>query len=234
MDSQTKTKAVNLEDLQISVREVFNKGFGNSGTCSTAAATPAKEVTLGTIFSLVTGCTLLVKFTHGITSENSTLAVTHTVNGSSVTETAKPIYLNGAALAPRVIPEGAILILRYNGTQFDIVAGAGSGTPEVEIGGTTPVDDVKLFVDEDADPSDSDLLDFYTQEETDAMIADTVHLSAQTLTEAQKAQARDNIGVVGSGFQVTTDETTGTDIFTALGTATITHDDTTGADVFSF
>lgn len=196
MDSQTKTKAVNLEDLQISVREVFNKGFGNSGTCTTAAATPAKEVTLGTIFSLVTGCALLVKFTHGITSENSTLAVTHTVNGSSVTETAKPIYLNGTALAPRVIPEGAILILRYNGTQFDIVAGAGSGTPEVEIGGTTPVDDVKLFVDEDEDPAVT--LDVYTRQETDAMIADTVHVSAQTLTDAQKEQARTNIGAIAA------------------------------------
>lgn len=128
MDSQTKTKAVNLEDLQISVREVFNKCFGNSGTCTTAAATPAKEVTLGTIFSLVTGCALLVKFTHGITSENSTLAVTHTVNGSSVTETAKPIYLNGTALAPRVIPEGAILILRYNGSQYDIIGGGGQAS----------------------------------------------------------------------------------------------------------
>jgi len=40
--------------------------------------------------------------------------------------------------------------------------------------------------------------------------------------------------VVTSGFRITTDETTGTDIFTAVGGATVTHDDTTGADVFSF
>lgn len=128
MDSQTKTKAVNLEDLQISVREVFNKGFGNSGTCTTAAATPAKEVTLGTIFSLVTGCTLLVKFTHGITSENSTLAVTHTVDGASVTETAKPIYLNGSALEANIIQAGASIMLRYNGSQYDIIGGGGQAS----------------------------------------------------------------------------------------------------------
>ena len=103
---------------------------------------------------------------------------------------------------------------------------------EVEIGHTSPTEDVKLFIDEDADPAVS--IDVYTRAQVDAKVADTVHLSAQTLTEAQKAQARDNIGVVGSGFQVTTNETTGTDVFTALGTATITHDDTTGADVFSF
>lgn len=195
MDSQTKTKAVNLEDLQISVREVFNKGFGNSGTCTTAAATPAKEVTLGTIFSLVTGCALLVKFTHGITSENSTLAVTHTVNGSSVTETAKPIYLNGAALEANIIQAGASILLRYNGTQFDIIGGAGSGN-EVEIGETAPVGNPKLFVDEDEDPAVA--FDVYTRQDTDAMIADTVHVSAQTLSEAQKAQARTNIGAIAA------------------------------------
>ena len=42
---------------------------------------------------------------------------------------------------------------------------------EVEIGDTAPTGDPKIFVNESADPSDSDLLDFYTQEETDAMIA---------------------------------------------------------------
>lgn len=40
--------------------------------------------------------------------------------------------------------------------------------------------------------------------------------------------------VVRSGFSLSTDETTGTDIFTPLGVATITHDDTTGGDSFDF
>ena len=235
------TKAVNLEDLQISVREVFNKGFGNSGTCTTAAATPAKTVTLGTIFSLVTGCTLLVKFTHGITSENSTLAVTHTVNGSSVTETAKAIYLNGASVDPDVVPEGAILILRYNGTQYDIIGGAGNKVDWSGVAGLGEYEGTAEYPDFDAE-------------------TDTVHVTPQTLTEAKKTQARANIGAevitynsttntlqktVGStttdicplgqsGFVITTDETTGTDTFTAIGGATITVDDETGTDIFTF
>ena len=44
----------------------------------------------------------------------------------------------------------------------------------------------------------------------------------------------DIVQLVTSGFRITTDETSGTDIFTAVGGATVTHDDTTGADVFSF
>lgn len=128
MADTTESKAISLEDLEISIIEVFNKVFGNSGTCSTAADTAAKTVTLGTIFSLDNGCMMLVKFTNGITSENSTLAVTHTtLAGTTVTENAKPIYLNGAALEAGVIQEGALLILRYNGTQFDIISCAGSG-----------------------------------------------------------------------------------------------------------
>lgn len=130
MNETTKTKAINLEDLQLSVQDIYNRGgFGNVGTCNTAAATAAKAVTLGTIFSLSTGCVLLIKFTNGIESENSTLAITHTtLAGTTVTEDAKPIYLNGAALEANIISSGAILILRYNGTQFDIIGGGGQAS----------------------------------------------------------------------------------------------------------
>ena len=130
MNETTKTKAINLEDLQLSVQDIYNRGgFGNVGTCNTAAATAAKAVTLGTIFSLSTGCVLLIKFTNGIESENSTLAITHTtLAGTTVTENAKPIYLNGAALEANIISSGAILILQYNGTQFDIIGGGGQAS----------------------------------------------------------------------------------------------------------
>ena len=37
-----------------------------------------------------------------------------------------------------------------------------------------------------------------------------------------------------SGFVITTDETTGTDIFTAVGSAMVSHNDETGADEFVF
>ena len=157
---------------------------------------------------------ILVTFTNGITSANSTLAVTHTtLAGTTTTETAKPIYLNGAALLSDVITPNSTVFLRYNGTQFDLVGGAGEGSPNSVLVG--------------------DYSGSATYPTFDPML-DTVHTKAQTLTEAQKLQARTNIGVVGSGFQVSTDETTGTDTFTALGTATITHNDTTGADEFAF
>ena len=122
MDSQTKTKTVNLEDLQISIQDVHNKSFGNIGTCATAAATAEKTVTLGTTFSLVAGANVLLKFTNGISCENATLAVTHTtLDGTTVTESAKPIYYRGSALFAGLVAAGDMLLLRYNGTQFDVV-----------------------------------------------------------------------------------------------------------------
>lgn len=122
MDEQTKAKGISLEDLQISVQDVLNKGLGNVGTCSTAAATAAKAVTLGTTFELVTGATILVTFTNGISVANATLAVTHTpIGGSQTTETAKAIYYRGAALGADMVKTGARVLLRYNGTQFDII-----------------------------------------------------------------------------------------------------------------
>lgn len=129
MNSTTKEKAVNMEDMQRHTRKLFNKGLGNYGTCSTAAATAAKEVTLGNTFILTAGATILVKFTNGISVANATLAVTHTPIGASqaTTETAKAIYLNGSALAAGVIPSGAEVILRYDGTNFNIIGGAGGG-----------------------------------------------------------------------------------------------------------
>lgn len=209
MDLQTQTKTVNLEDLQISIQDVFNKGYGNIGVCSTAAGTATKEVTLGTIFSLVSGATVLVKFTYGITVANATLAITHTPLGSElpVTETAKPIYLNGAALEAKVIPAGAILILRYNGTQFDVVGGAGVGAPEVEIGETAPEDDVKLFVDEDDDPPAS--FDVYTREQTDGLLDGKVSnpIELTSLSGDYTFSEGDTI-VVGTGLYKCTAEST--------------------------
>lgn len=122
MDESTKAKTVNMEDMQAHTRVLHNKGIGSSGTCSTAAATAAKAVTLGTTFELVTGATILVTFTNGISVAGATLAVTHTpIGGSQTTETAKAIYYRGAALGADMVKAGARVLLRYNGTQFDII-----------------------------------------------------------------------------------------------------------------
>lgn len=122
MDTTVKDKSVKLGELQVHSQKLFNKGIISEGTCSTAAATAAKEVTLGTTFELVTGATLIVKFTNAISVASATLAVTHTdLDGTTTTETAKPIYYRGAALAKNLVAAGDRLILRYNGTQYDIM-----------------------------------------------------------------------------------------------------------------
>lgn len=58
--------------------------------------------------------------------------------------------------------------------------------------------------------------------------------STHKLTMVKNSVSSDIVEIVTSGFQLTTNETTGADVFTAVGTATITNDTTTGADVFTF
>lgn len=210
MDSTTKAKTVNLEDLQASQQQSLNKGVGNSCVCSTAAATAAKEVTLGTTFSLVSGAMILVTFTNGITSANSTLAVTHTtLAGTTTTETAKPIYLNGAALPSDVITPNSTVFLRYNGTQFDLVGGAGEGSSDT------------AYVGESEGQAGAAGFDPQT---------DTVHVTEQTLSSTQKAQARTNIDVYSkaeiSALRAPSYSPT-TKLMTFPATATFGYDSTT-------
>ena len=85
-------------------------------TCSTAAATQAKEATCAD-FALRTGAIIAVKFTYANTVANPTLNVNSTG--------AKAIYLNGSA-----IPEanwwkaGDVVTLVYNGTYWYVADGA--------------------------------------------------------------------------------------------------------------
>lgn len=240
MNQDVKEKLISVEDMQSGLRETYNVGIGNEGVCSTAADTAAKTVTLGTTFSLTAKATIIVTFTHGITVDNATLAVTHTtLAGTTVTETAKPIYLKGAALEGGTVEAGSTLILRYDGTNFNIIGGIGEGGPDAAYVGD---------YDSSAGAPGFDAF------------ADTVHVTEQTLNETKKAQARANIGaevisydpstgmlrktvgdtttgivsIVNSGFDLMHDSDTGTDTFTAIGTATLTHDDETGTDEFVF
>lgn len=240
MTDAEKTKAIDLEGLQRGSKDVLNVGIGNEGTCSTAADTAAKAVTLGTIFALTNKATLIVTFTNGISVANATLAVTHTtLAGTTTTETAKPIYLKGAPLEADKVEAGTTLILRYDGSHFNIIGGVGEGDP-----------DSAVFDDYDSTAASPDF---------DAYL-DTVHVTEQTLNETKKAQARANIGaevitynpstgmlektvggsttgivnIVNSGFDLMHDSETGTDTFSAIGTATITHDNETGTDRFVF
>lgn len=91
------------------------EGIIGKGTCSTAAATAAKEVTVSNKFTLSEGALLVVKFTNGISVANATLSVN--------SGTAKPIYYRGAPIIAGLIEENDIVWLKYNGSQFEIIGG---------------------------------------------------------------------------------------------------------------
>ena len=106
-------ESINVSGLKATMKDAGNIGLFNEATCSTAAETAAKEVTKPTSFTLTTGATIIVKFTNAITVASATLNV-----GSTG---AKAIYYRGAALAANRVAAGDRLILKYNGTQFDII-----------------------------------------------------------------------------------------------------------------
>ncbi len=162
MTEEVKKKSVNMEDMAAYAKILHNKGVGNNATCSTAGSTAAKEVTMGTTFDLVAEATILVKFANAITVANATLKVaTPTVQMADAV--AKPIFYCGVALGANLIKAGMTVMMRYDGTNWNIVG---------------------------------------------------------DLTK--------------SGFIITNDETSGTDTFTAIGSAEITPNDTTGVDAFTF
>lgn len=134
MTTDEKRKTVNLEDMQAHTRVLHNKGIGNSAVCSTAASTEAKEITLGTTFSLASGATIIVTFTNGISVGSSTLAITHTdLAGTTTTETAKSIYYKGAALPANVVSAGMALTLRYDGSVFNVIGELANAYTKAEI-----------------------------------------------------------------------------------------------------
>ena len=87
-------------------------GFGY-GDCTTEGATPAKTVSLiNTV--LTPGGIIAVNFTNAFTASNPTLAV----NGLA----AKPIKLYGNAMPMGKVHANTILVMYYDGTQFNVIA----------------------------------------------------------------------------------------------------------------
>lgn len=163
MTEQEKKKTANLEDMQAFGRVIHNKGIGSEGTCSTAAGTAAKTVTVGTTFSPVAGATLIVLFQNGISVASPTLAVTYTDgSGTQQTLAAKPIYYRGAAIAADMVKEGAKIILRYDGTNFNVVGdldqshlsvplsqkGSAGGVASLDENGMVPSEQLPSYVDD--------------------------------------------------------------------------------------
>ena len=82
------------------------------GSCSTAAATAAKTVTVSN-FSLETGARIAVKFTVTNTAASPTLNVNSTG--------AKAIYYKGAAITASYLTANKTYEFIYNGTQWDLI-----------------------------------------------------------------------------------------------------------------
>ena len=81
------------------------------GTCSTAAATAAKVVSLSS-YALTTGGVVAVKFTYGVPA-----SATLNINSKG----AKAIYYKGAAITAGIIEAGDIATFIYNGSQYHLL-----------------------------------------------------------------------------------------------------------------
>ena len=87
-------------------------GFGY-GVCETAGATAAKTVSM-TNTVLTPGGVIAVNFVNAFTASSPTLSV----NGSA----AKPIKLYGNAMPMGKVHNNTILVMYYDGTQFNVIA----------------------------------------------------------------------------------------------------------------
>lgn len=99
-------------------------GFGY-GTCSTAAATAAKVVTLSD-YKLVTNGTVSVKFTNDVPAD-----ATMNVNSKG----AKNIWYQGANITDDIIKAGDLATFVYDGTRYQLIGidREGSGLPDETI-----------------------------------------------------------------------------------------------------
>ena len=89
------------------------------GSCSTAAATAAKTVTVNN-FDLDTGSRIAVKFTVTNTASNPTLNVNSTG--------AKAIYYRGSAISAGYLAQNRTYEFVYNGTQWEVVGDIDTNT----------------------------------------------------------------------------------------------------------
>ena len=95
------------------------------GTCSTAANTAAKTVTMKN-YTLVAHGIIAIKFNNAITVASATLNIN--------SKGAKAIYYKEAALAANVIQAGDIVTMQYNGSQYHIISIIrNSGLPKTDL-----------------------------------------------------------------------------------------------------
>ena len=109
------TKKYADEKARAELNKIFadlaNAGLGY-GTCSTAATTAAKTVSISDFILLKNGIVSVL-----FTTANSAAGATLNVNSTG----AKPIFANGAAVQPGLIKAQTVVQLQYDGTNWNIV-----------------------------------------------------------------------------------------------------------------
>lgn len=108
-----------MKDVINPLRELV-ANIDNEATCTTAAGTAAKTVVAPTGFKLVNKATIVVVFQNAIATASATLQVGETA--------AKPIYYRGAALEADLVEAGDRIMLRYDGTSYNVIGCLGGGS----------------------------------------------------------------------------------------------------------
>ena len=105
-------RRMSVQDMTAAIVDGARLGLGY-GVCSTAAATPAKTVSISN-FVLLKNAIVSVFFNLDVSVDSATLNVSSTG--------AKPIFLHGAALKAGVITSRTVAMMQYDGTNWNIIS----------------------------------------------------------------------------------------------------------------
>lgn len=160
------------------------------GTCSTAAATAEKAVTLSG-YELITNGTIAVKFTNAVPA-SATLKVN--------SKTAKAIYYRGSAITANKIKAGDTAIFYYNGSQYHLICVDRplDATDVTYSSGVT----VKAKIDTKADKTDIATVESGTTASRAYSVGELVYVSG-TLYRVKTAIASGATFTVGTNIEVT-------------------------------
>ena len=197
---KNKPNVVTTSTSQTLYRKNFNQVTINVGTSSTASSTAIKVVTLSN-FELKTGAIIDVKFSNGsyydtgtttglelslnVNSTGAKKIINYISSGASNNYHSKNQYKKWNA--------GDTVRFRYDGTYWTLIANVTSMTSYL-----APVFRFPLRYNK----SDGSSTYWYGTENLDLthLLPSTVQYVSQTLTDAQKTQARTNIGAGTSNF----------------------------------
>ncbi len=174
------------------------------GTCSTAAATAAKTVSLSG-FSLFTGVTVAVMFSNGNTAANPTLNINSTG--------AKTIYYRNAALTSStagIISKNGVYLFVYSGSYWRLVGDVGSiAISEVADKLSTPrtIDGVSF-------DGSADIVHFGACTTTPATAAKIVSIPNFVLKDGAKIYVEFTMGNTAANPTLNVNSTGGKSVFT--------------------